>query len=110
MNGGVYIEGRRPRSKKEIKEAIKEKPDLVVVDNTSIMGGYSGPVTELRQFGDKVYCDEPRCTEGIYEVKWHKGKTVCIYPQGRPVHWILVSARSLVSVAFTRKGEKVTVT
>lgn len=39
MSHGVFINGRRPKSKKEVKEAIQAKPDSVYFENTSMLGG-----------------------------------------------------------------------
>lgn len=44
---GLYINGRRPKSKKEVKEAIASDPASVSVEATSMFGNdYEGPVTE----------------------------------------------------------------
>lgn len=41
---GVRIAGKRPATKKAIKEALRDNPGTVTLDNTSMFGGYSGPV------------------------------------------------------------------
>ncbi len=46
MSDGIYINGRRPKSKKEIKEALATKPESVSIESTSMFGnGYSGTVS-----------------------------------------------------------------
>lgn len=47
MTDGIYINGRRPKSKKEIKDAVRDAPDTVHVECTSMHGGFSGPVSEI---------------------------------------------------------------
>jgi hypothetical protein len=47
MTDGLFINMRRPKSKKEVKEAVKENPLAVEVECTSMFGGYSGPVSEM---------------------------------------------------------------
>lgn len=45
---GIFINGRRPKSKKEIKEAIASNPLSVSLEATSFFGNeYAGPVTEF---------------------------------------------------------------
>lgn len=39
MSHGVYVNGKRPQSKKAIKEAIEKNPDSVSFENTSMHGG-----------------------------------------------------------------------
>lgn len=44
---GIYVAGRRPKSKKEIREAAQRAPSLVTLEATSLHGGeYEGPVDE----------------------------------------------------------------
>lgn len=48
MTQGIYVKGRRPKSKKEIRELVLTDPTRVVVEATSIFGNdYEGPVTEI---------------------------------------------------------------
>ena len=47
MSDGVFIKGRRPASKKAIKEALATDPKSVSIESTSMFGGgFSGTVTE----------------------------------------------------------------
>ncbi len=49
MSDGVFIKGRRPKSKKEIKEALATDPKSVSIESTSMFGGdknFSGTVSE----------------------------------------------------------------
>lgn len=41
---GIFIIGVRPKSKKEVKEAVKEIPHKVRIECTSLHGGYDGSV------------------------------------------------------------------
>lgn len=44
---GIFINGRRPRSKKEIKETVASDPTLVSVEATSVFGDeYGGPLKD----------------------------------------------------------------
>ncbi len=44
---GIYIDGRRPKSKKEVKETIATDPARVRVEATSLFGNdYDGPVVD----------------------------------------------------------------
>lgn len=54
MADGIYINGRRPKSKKAIKEAIAANPSRVDLESTSMFGGYSGPFDGLPE-GVKFY-------------------------------------------------------
>lgn len=48
MSQGIFIERRRPKSKKEVKEAVAENPGSVRLEATSFHPGseYDGPVDE----------------------------------------------------------------
>lgn len=60
MTDGIYINdgngARRPKSKKELKEALASDPNGVVVECTSMYGGPSGRITDPHTFpvGTKV--------------------------------------------------------
>lgn len=57
MSQGIFINGsgRRPKSKKEIKEAIATNPSSIYIQATSVFGNeYDGPASELPE-GAKVY-------------------------------------------------------
>ena len=46
---GVFIDGRRPRSKKEVKDTIAADPVRVSVEATSVFGNeFDGTVTDLK--------------------------------------------------------------
>jgi hypothetical protein len=45
---GVWVDGKRPNSKKEVKAACADKPDRVRLEATSIFGDeYDGFVSDL---------------------------------------------------------------
>jgi hypothetical protein len=55
MTQGIYIKGRRPKSKKEIKEAIVADPSQVSVEATSWYGNeYDGPMHQA-PYGLRIY-------------------------------------------------------
>jgi hypothetical protein len=41
---GIFVNGVRPKSKKAIKEAAKEDASKVTIENTSLFGGFHGPL------------------------------------------------------------------
>jgi hypothetical protein len=47
MADGIYVNYRRPKSKKELKDAFKLNPGSVTLQSTSLFGGADGPLTEL---------------------------------------------------------------
>lgn len=50
---GMWIDYRRPKSKKEVIETVKNNPGLVSLEATSVFGNeYDGPITEMPE--DKV--------------------------------------------------------
>lgn len=52
---GIWIGSSRPQSKKEVKEMLKTKPELVRVERTGITDTRpSGRVTEVMKVGEKV--------------------------------------------------------
>lgn len=47
MAQGIWINGERPKSKKQIKEAVAENLSLVDIEATSMNGGeYGGPLVD----------------------------------------------------------------
>lgn len=51
---GIFIGHSRPKSKKAVKLAVAESPASVVIESTSIMGGYHGNV-ENAPDGDYLF-------------------------------------------------------
>jgi hypothetical protein len=48
MTQGIFINYRRPKSKKEVIEAVKTNPESVSLEATSFFGNeYDGPITEM---------------------------------------------------------------
>jgi len=39
---GIYVDGRRPKSKKAVREAVADDPRRVMVEATSLFGGEYG--------------------------------------------------------------------
>lgn len=66
---GVYIDGRRPRSKKEIKETLAELdgPERVVLQPTSVFGNeYGGPLTDAPQGDYTIVGPDPYTSREFY--------------------------------------------
>lgn len=48
---GLWIDGRRPKSKKEVREVAQSAPERIEVEATSLHGNeYGGKLTELGVF------------------------------------------------------------
>jgi len=59
MSQGIFINGRRPASKKAVKAAIATSPETVSVEATSVVGtDYDGPVNEMPE-GRPIYFAGP---------------------------------------------------
>jgi hypothetical protein len=55
MTQGIWVAGRRPTTKKAIKEAVATDPSRVEVEATSFFGNeYEGPATEMPE-GKTIY-------------------------------------------------------
>jgi len=47
VSQGIFIAGRRPKTKKEVKLAVEAHPELVRLERTAWIGDeYDGPVSE----------------------------------------------------------------
>lgn len=47
MTQGIYVDGRRPKSKKAVREAVADNPARVSLEATSIFGNeYDGSVAD----------------------------------------------------------------
>ena len=69
---GVYVNGSRAKSKKEVKAALASKPDSVRFEATSIMGNeYDGPASEAPE--GKYYVVGP---DPYHSRKWYAAITV----------------------------------
>lgn len=42
MSYGAKIRGQRPKTKKQLKEALRDDPESVTLDNTAIHGEFAG--------------------------------------------------------------------
>ncbi len=52
---GIFVNGRRPLSKKAIMAAVVADPNSVTIEATSYHGGdYNGPASGIRR-GSKIY-------------------------------------------------------
>lgn len=48
MTQGIFINGVRPKSKKQVKEAVTTDPSTVYLEATSFFGNeYDGPITQM---------------------------------------------------------------
>lgn len=56
MTMGVFVDGKRPTSKKQVREAIKDNPARVVLEATSWFGNEdSGNLAEITN-GNYYFC------------------------------------------------------
>lgn len=54
MSSGLFIDNRRPQTKKAVKEAVSSNPESVYVESVSFLGNdFQGSITDLT-VGDKV--------------------------------------------------------
>lgn len=78
MTQGIYLSGgRRPKSKKEIKEAV-EQNKVVVVEATSIFGNeYDGLLSKMPKDNDVTFCGpNPHSDRRFYgTIKWDSKKS-----------------------------------
>lgn len=52
---GIYVDGRRPASKKAVREAALDDPERVYIEATSLFGNeYNGPLADW-QGGSTIY-------------------------------------------------------
>lgn len=80
MTQGIFIAGKRPASKKQIKEAIAENPHLVSIEATSLFGNdYQGPVEGLRP-GQTVYFvgPDPQTSRKFYGTICKSGERIVV--------------------------------
>lgn len=57
MSQGIFIKGKRPQSKKAIKEAVQNDPTTVRAEATSMFGNeFGGTITELPQGTTVTFC------------------------------------------------------
>ena len=53
---GIFIDGRRPKSKKEVREVAKSAPSRIEVEATSAFGNeFGGNLTELPVFASVTF-------------------------------------------------------
>lgn len=72
---GIFVEGRRPRSKREIVAALAADPSGVEVEATSLFENeFSGPATKLPS-GQKVYFvgPDPFTSRKFYGILENRG-------------------------------------
>lgn len=56
---GIYVNYRRPKSKKEVIATVKASPEKVFLEATSLFGNeYDGPITDM-PIGKMVYVVGP---------------------------------------------------
>jgi hypothetical protein len=77
---GIYIKGRRPKSKKEVKEAVAADPSKVRAEATSAFGNeYDGPVDGLPE-GVAVHFvgPDPYTKRNFYGSITRKGEKITV--------------------------------
>lgn len=67
MSQGIFINGRRPQSKKEVKEALAADPDSVYLERTAWIGDeYDGPVSEAPDGEHRFVGPDPYTSRKFY--------------------------------------------
>lgn len=76
---GIFIKGRRPATKKAIKDAVAADPSSVEVESTSFFGGWSGSVADL-PVGTRIdfVGPDPRTKRNFYGSLERKGDKVTV--------------------------------
>jgi hypothetical protein len=75
---GLYVDGRRPKSKKQVKEAIADNPARVTIEATSMFGNeFSGKVSELPDTFKPIYFvgPNPYSKRDFYGSIYRDGRT-----------------------------------
>ena len=77
MTQGIFLGGyRRPKSKKEIKEAVDQNKK-VIIEATSVFGNeYEGLLSEMPQTNTVTFCGpDPHSVRRFYgTIKWNAKK------------------------------------
>ncbi len=75
---GVYIAGRRPKSKKAIREALKTEPHKVTLERTAFMGNeYGGPVLDMPENVRQTFVGpDPYTSRKFYGSMLRSGTTI----------------------------------
>ena len=80
MAQGIWVRGSRPKSKKEVREAIANAPHDVSIEATSFYGNeFEGRATELPLGSGTIYFvgPDPYKKRNIYgQIYWKGGKLV----------------------------------
>ena len=64
---GIFINGKRPKTKKEVKEAIKTAPESVTLEVTSVFGNeYGGPLEDAPAGSYMTVGPDPRTSRKFY--------------------------------------------
>lgn len=81
MTQGIYIGGRRPKSKKAVKEVATANPERVIVEATSIFGNeYEGRLSEMPKTNTVTFCGpNPHSDRRFYgTIKWNEKKQMWV--------------------------------
>lgn len=80
MSQGVFVDGRRPASKKAIKEALAADPSRVELEGTSMFGNeYSGPVLSMPESTTAYFVGpDPYTSRKFYGQIVRKGDKVTV--------------------------------
>ena len=74
---GLYVNNQRPKSKKQVKEAIAENPSSVFIEGTSMFGNpFSGPVTEAPDGSYDFVGPDPYTRRNFYGIITKAGATI----------------------------------
>lgn len=64
---GVFVDGRRPKSKKAVREAVADDPARVYVEGTSMFGNeYDGPLDSWHGFAIAFVGPDPYTNRKFY--------------------------------------------
>jgi hypothetical protein len=75
MTDGIYINGKRPVSKKAVKDSVNAGVDIEI-ESTSMFGGYSGPLSGAHKGATITFVGpDPHNNRKFYgNIKWNSKK------------------------------------
>jgi len=74
---GIFINGKRPKSKKDIKDALLTAPHTVVIESTSMFGGFGGSALDMPEGIEIAFVGpDPYTRRSFYGTLSRKGMNV----------------------------------
>lgn len=76
---GIFVNGRRPKSKKAVAAAVETRQN-VVIEALDLIGSFSGNIRNMPENEEVHFVGpEPRTTRNFYgSIRWRGGKLVVV--------------------------------